>query len=145
MQSENLLSCHTLVRWCIGIVKSLLFESRKQIDVNTCLFSLLGVIEMVYLNVSVLRHNALSYSLNRISPLQIVAFVVVIVWWLDLKLPVQSVPIITKVVNSNPDHCEVFLVPDTTLCDKFVRDLRQVSGFLGVLRFPPPIKLTTTK
>ena len=108
MQSENLLSCHTLVRWCIGIVKSLLFESRKQIDVNTCLFSLLGVIEMVYLNVSVLRHNALSYSLNRISPLQIVAFVVVIVWWLDLKLPVQSVPIITKVVNSNPDHCEVF-------------------------------------
>jgi len=24
---------------------------------------------------------------------------------------------------------------------KFVRDLRQVSGFLRVLRFPPPIKL----
>ena len=23
---------------------------------------------------------------------------------------------------------------------KFVSDLRQVSGFLGVLRFPPPIK-----
>ena len=27
---------------------------------------------------------------------------------------------------------------------KFVRDLRQVGGFLRVLRFPPPIKLTTT-
>ena len=27
---------------------------------------------------------------------------------------------------------------------KFVSDLRQVSGFLWVLRFPPPIKLTTT-
>jgi len=27
---------------------------------------------------------------------------------------------------------------------KFVSDLRQVSGFLQVLRFPPPIKLTTT-
>jgi len=27
---------------------------------------------------------------------------------------------------------------------KFVSDLRQVSGFLRVLRFPPPIKLTTT-
>jgi hypothetical protein len=26
---------------------------------------------------------------------------------------------------------------------KFVSDLRQVSGFLQVLRFPPPIKLTT--
>ena len=27
---------------------------------------------------------------------------------------------------------------------KFVSDLWQVCGFLGVLRFPPPIKLTTT-
>jgi len=32
----------------------------------------------------------------------------------------------------------------TTLCDKFVSDLRQVGGFLRVLRFPPPIKLTAT-
>ena len=29
-------------------------------------------------------------------------------------------------------------------CDKFVSDLRQVCGFLWVLRFPPQIKLTTT-
>jgi len=29
---------------------------------------------------------------------------------------------------------------DTTLCDKVVRDLLQVSGFLRTLRFPPPIK-----
>jgi len=27
---------------------------------------------------------------------------------------------------------------------KFVSDLRQVGGFLLALRFPPPIKLTTT-
>jgi hypothetical protein len=27
---------------------------------------------------------------------------------------------------------------------KFVSDLRQVGGFLRVLRFPPPIKLTST-
>ena len=27
---------------------------------------------------------------------------------------------------------------------KFVSDLRQVGGFLCVLRFPPPIKLTAT-
>ena len=33
---------------------------------------------------------------------------------------------------------------DTTLCDKVFSDLRQVSVFLWVLRFPPPIKLTTT-
>ena len=32
-------------------------------------------------------------------------------------------------------------VLDATLCDKFVNDLRQVSGFLQVLWFPPPIKL----
>jgi len=30
------------------------------------------------------------------------AVVVVIVWYLDLQLPVPSVPIITKVVSSNP-------------------------------------------
>ena len=32
-------------------------------------------------------------------------------------------------------------VHDTTLCDKVVSDLRQVSGLLWVLLFPPPIKL----
>jgi len=32
-------------------------------------------------------------------------------------------------------------VPDTTLCDTVY--LRQIGGFLRVLRFPPPIKLTT--
>ena len=34
-------------------------------------------------------------------------------------------------------------VPDTTLCDEVVSDLRQVGSFLWVLRFPPLIKLTT--
>jgi hypothetical protein len=33
---------------------------------------------------------------------------------------------------------------DTTFCDKFFSDLGHVSGFLRVLRFPPPIKLTAT-
>jgi len=28
---------------------------------------------------------------------------------------------------------------------KFASDLRQVGGFLQVLQFPPPIKLTATK
>jgi len=35
-------------------------------------------------------------------------------------------------------------VLDTTLCIKFVSDLRQVGGFLQVLRFPSPMKLTAT-
>jgi hypothetical protein len=33
----------------------------------------------------------------------------------------------------------------TTLCDKFVCDLRQAVGFFWVLRFLPAIKLTATK
>ena len=35
-------------------------------------------------------------------------------------------------------------VLDTTLCEKFISDLRQVGGCLRVLRFPPPIKLNVT-
>jgi hypothetical protein len=35
-------------------------------------------------------------------------------------------------------------VLDTTLCDKVVSDLQQVSDFLWVLWFPPQIKMTAT-
>jgi hypothetical protein len=35
---------------------------------------------------------------------------VMIVWWLDLHLPMQSVPITTKVVSSNPTHGKVYLI-----------------------------------
>jgi hypothetical protein len=52
---------------------------------------------------------------------------------------VQSVPIATKVVSSNPVHGEVYSIQQYVI--KFVSDLRQVSGFL---QFPPPIKLTAT-
>ena len=38
---------------------------------------------------------------------------IVIVWQLDLQLPVQSVAFTTDVVSSNPDQTDV-----TTLCDK---------------------------
>jgi len=51
----------------------------------------------------------------------------------------QSVPIITKVVSLKLAHDEVYLIHCMI---KFVSDLRQVGGFLGVLRFSPPIKLT---
>jgi hypothetical protein len=36
--------------------------------------------------------------------------VVVIVWYLHLQLPMQSVSITTKAVSSNPVHSEVFLI-----------------------------------
>ena len=67
---------------------------------------------------------------------------VVIVWYMDLQLPMQSVPITTNVVNSNPVHEEVYLIQHYV--KKFVSDLRQVGVFLRVIRFPPPIKLTVT-
>ena len=56
------------------------------------------------------------------------------------KLPVQSVPITTKVVNLNLVHGEVYSIQHHGI--KFFSDLRQVGGFLRVLWFSPPIKLT---
>ena len=36
-------------------------------------------------------------------------------WYLDLQLHMQSMPVTTEAVNSNPTHAGVL---DTTLCDK---------------------------
>jgi hypothetical protein len=70
------------------------------------------------------------------------AIVAVIIWSLDQQLPAQSVTITTKIVSSNPIHGEVYSRQHYVI--KFVRDLRQVSNFLRVLRFPQPIKSTAT-
>ena len=59
---------------------------------------------------------------------------------MDLQLTVQSVTITTKVMSMNHIHGEVNSIQNYVI--KFVSDLRQVSGFPRVLRFPPPIKLT---
>jgi len=45
-------------------------------------------------------------------------------------------------VSSNPIHGGVYSIQHYVI--KFVSDLWQVGGFLLVLRFPSPIKLTTT-
>ena len=58
-------------------------------------------------------------------------------------VPIQSVPITTKVVSSNFVHGEVYSMQHYVFI-KFVSDLRQVGGFLRVLQFPPPIYLTAT-
>jgi hypothetical protein len=63
---------------------------------------------------------------------------VMIVWQLDLKLPMQSVPITNNVVSSNPTQAIQHYVIN------FVSDLQQVGCFLRVLWFLPPIKLTAT-
>jgi hypothetical protein len=61
---------------------------------------------------------------------------------MDLQLPMQSVSITTKVVNSNTVRGEVYSMQHYVI--KFVRDLQQVSDVLRILRFSPPIKLTAT-
>ena len=48
-------------------------------------------------------------------------------------VPVQSVPITTKAMSSNPVHDEVYSIQYYVI--KFVSDLRQVGGFRRVLRF----------
>ena len=68
--------------------------------------------------------------------------VVVIVWWIELQLSVQSVPITNIVVSSNRVHGEAYSIKQYVI--KFVSHLRQASGFLWILRDPTPIKLTTT-
>jgi hypothetical protein len=54
----------------------------------------------------------------------------------------QSVSITTNIVSSNPIHSEVYLMQHYVIM--LVYDLRQIVGFLWVLRFPAPIKLNTT-
>ena len=46
------------------------------------------------------------------------------------------------VASSNLSYGEVYSIQHFVI--KFVSDFRQVGGFLQVLQFPPPIKLTTT-
>ena len=53
----------------------------------------------------------------------------------------QSVHITTNVVGSNPTQARCTRY---NIVIKFVSDLQKVSGFLWVLRYPPPIKLTAT-
>jgi hypothetical protein len=57
-----------------------------------------------------------------------VVVVIVIVWLLDLQLLVQSVPITTKLVFSNPVHSEVYSIQHYVI--KFVSGFLQYSGFL---------------
>jgi hypothetical protein len=59
------------------------------------------------------------FILNRIQQIG-GSVMIVIVWELDLQLPVQSVPIITNVVSLNPVYGEVFLIQHYVI--KFVRN-----------------------
>ena len=58
----------------------------------------------------------------------------------EFTTPYTIVPITTKVVSSHPVH---HVIQHHVI--KFANDLQQGGGFLRVLRFPLPIKLTATK
>ena len=61
----------------------------------------------------------------------------------DLQLHMQSVPTITtKVSISNLAHGKVYSIQHYVI--KFDSDLRQVGGFLRVIRFPPTNKTDRT-
>ena len=66
------------------------------------------------------------------------AVAVVVAWQLDLQLPMQSVHIITNALRVNPAHCKVYPIQHYVI--QFVNGLRQVGGFLGLLRVPPSTK-----
>ena len=70
--------------------------------------------------------------------------VMVIVWWSDLQLHKQSIPITTYVVISTPAQARCTLY-NIMWWSMSVTCMRQIGGFqLRVLRFSPPIKLTAT-
>jgi hypothetical protein len=52
---------------------------------------------------------------------------------MDIQLPMQSVSITTKVVNSNTVRGEVYSMQHYVI--KFVRDLQQVSDVLRILHY----------
>jgi len=87
---------------------------------------------------SVWPHTILIFQYSNLMG----AVVVVIVWWVAVHLPTQSVHITTNVASSHPDHGEVYSIQHYVI--KFVNDLWQVGGCLRVLMFPQPIKLTST-
>ena len=65
-----------------------------------------------------------------------------IVLQLDLQLPMQSVPIITDVVSSNPDRVEVYPIQHYVI--QYYSVLRQIGGLFRVPQFTPQIMLTVT-
>ena len=64
------------------------------------------------------------------------AVLVVIVWYLDLNLPIQSLPITTKSCEFESYSGKVYLIQLHVI--KFVCDLQLVDGFPQVLWFPLP-------
>ena len=125
------------------LVKYLLLISKKSI----------GILQPLQKTKSfVITQIFIFFSSGSQKPLRQLAHLSFFSIWIEIRwygafckgvvVVVIVVPITTKVVSSNPVHGKVYSIQHYEI--KFVSDLRQVSGFLRVLRFPPPIKLTAT-
>ena len=116
-----------------------LFICSNQNNVNSALHEPLYILWLAHGEVYSMQH----YVMIFVSDIrQVGSVLVVMVWYLDLQLSVQSVPITTNVVSSNPVHGEAYSIQRYVIM--FVSELRQVCGFLGILRCLPPIKLIVT-
>ena len=95
----------------------------------------------VYQKVAFYSNNVKARFVSNISD-ECVLNMIVIVWQLDIQLHMRLAPITNNVVSSNHAHGEAYSIQHYV--KKLVSDLRQVSGLLQVLLFPPQIKLTAT-
>ena len=59
-------------------------------------------------------HMFVEYE-HLLLSLHVETVVVVIVWYLDLQIYMQSVPITTKVLSSNSAHGEVYSIPQVLI------------------------------
>jgi hypothetical protein len=106
---------------------------------SSCRIAIVLFIYVSYTNKICLYQYQMSISLkiNRTIGYMCLLYLTIGPSWsygnLDLQLPVQSVPITTKVVSSNPVHGEVYSIQHYVI--KYVSDLWQVNGFLLVLRY----------
>jgi hypothetical protein len=136
--------------WCY-FCEILVWKRRKK---NTYKCSSWLLFFRIYLHFTFLEKKICSEKININQLLRVMYFESNTVWnqsnlctfyfqhVIHSTIHVQSVPINTKVVSSNLAHSEVHLIQHYVI--KFVSDLQQVGGFLWVLWFPPPIKLTVT-
>jgi len=68
--------------------------------------------------------------------------VVVVIVWVGFTTTYAISAYHHKRCQFKSRSCEVYSIQHYVI--KFVSDLRQVGGFLRILQFPPPIKLTAT-
>ena len=101
----------------------------------------------IFIHINMFENKIFLWKRGRRSPQKqwfinyVGSIVPVIVWWFDLQLPAQSVPITTKVVSSNlaEARCTRYnnmLWSLSVICDRSVV-FSGYSGFLHQLNWPP--------